>query len=315
MEYYQAYQNRAVQTAAVITKYIPTLKVGAVDAPGLLLQSHALDGLAQSRDNAMATSVAAVNAESMGQTAIHDLVLALPRVAEGELDDNVPAESALLDLLAAVFAIVPRTTELALERAMKLKSALDIINPYLAAQTPVRGPVTSGGKGVTDLNSLITGQPVLEQAVEDAAAGLTSARTGLRTPATGVDRLNKHFYSKLQSEGRTNPALAVALGQIDTESMNLPGTLGINSIVQGGTDQLHLLVSYDNASYDATETNTIEWQRVGTDPKYLDSLPVDPSGNTLGPFAVGKTVNVRTRVRNANGTTTGSTRTLTMQAP
>jgi hypothetical protein len=114
MEYYQVFQNRAVQTAAVITKYIPTLTVNGVTASGLLAQSKALDGLAQSRDDALAASDAAVNAESLGQIAIHDLVLSLPHVAEGELDDNVPAESALIDLLAPVYAIVPRTTELAL---------------------------------------------------------------------------------------------------------------------------------------------------------------------------------------------------------
>ncbi len=315
MEYYQVYQNRAVQTAAVVTQFIPTLKVGAVDAPGLLLQSHALDGFAQKRDDAMGAHIAAVNAENLGQSTLHDLVLQLPRAAEGELNDTVPAESALLNLLAPVYALVPRTTELTLERGMKLKSALDLINPYLAAQTPARGPVTSGGKGVTDLNALITGQPVLVQAIEDTSAGLTSARTGLRTPATGVDRLNKHFYAKLQSEARTNPALEVALGQIDTESMNLPVTLGIKSVLQGGTDQLHLLVNYDNASYDATLTSTIEWQRVGTDAKFSNSLPVDPSGNTLGPFAVGQTVNVRTRVKNGIGTTTGSIRSLKLLAP
>jgi len=169
----------------------------------------------------------------------------------------VPAESALIDLLAPVYAIVPRTTELALERGMKLKSALDKIDAYLAAQTPARGPVTSGGKGVVDLVALMNAQPALEQAVEDTAAEVSSARTALRTAATTVDRLNKRFYSKLQSEARTNPALAAALDQIDTESANLPGTLGISSIVQGGTDQLHLLVNYDNASYDGTATDTI----------------------------------------------------------
>jgi hypothetical protein len=41
----------------------------------------------------------------------------------------------------------------------------------------------------------------------------------------------------------------------------------------------------------------------------------DPSGNALGPFAAGQTVLVRTRVKNANGTTTGSAHTLTLQAP
>jgi len=42
---------------------------------------------------------------------------------------------------------------------------------------------------------------------------------------------------------------------------------------------------------------------------------VDPSGNTLGPFAVGKTVKLRTRVTSGVGTTTGSIRTLTIQPP
>jgi hypothetical protein len=314
MEYYQVYQNRAVQTAAVITKFIPTLMVNGVDAAGLLAQSGALDGLAQKRNDALATADGAVNAESLGQTAIHDLVLSLPHVAEGELDDNVPAEAALVDLLTPVYAIVPRTTELALERGMKLKSALDKINAFLAVQTPVRPPVQSGGKGVADLNNLITAQPALEQAIEDTAAEVSSARTALRTAATNVDRLNKRFYAKLQSEARTNPALADALNQIDTESMNLPGTLGINSIVQGGTDQLHLLVNYDNASYAGTATNTIEWQVVGTDNDFTNSAAVDPSGNTLGPFAAGKTINVRTRVTNGNGTTTGGVRTIVMLA-
>ena len=315
MEYYQSYQNRASQTAAVINKFIPTLKISALDAAGLLAQAKALDGLAQLRDDAIAGADAAVNAENLGLTQIQNLVLGLPQSAEGELDDNVPAESALLDLLSAVYAVVPRTTELALERAMKLKSALDKINAYLAAQTPVRGPITSGGKGVTDLNALVLAHPALEQAVEDTAATVTSARTALRTAATTVDRLNKRFYAKLQAEARTNVALATALSQITTDNANQPGTLGIKSILQGGADNLHLLVNYDNGSYDDTATSVIEWQVVGTDSELTHRAAVDPSGNTLGPFAVGKTVKIRTRVTNSNGTTTGSVRTLTMQSP
>ena len=53
----------------------------------------------------------------------------------------------------------------------------------------------------------------------------------------------------------------------------------------------------------------------GTDNGFTNQAAVDPSGNTLGPFAVGRQVNVRTRVKNGNGTTTGSIRTLTLQPP
>ena len=133
--------------------------------------------------------------------------------------------------------------------------------------------------------------------------------------ATALDRLNKRFYSRLQSEARTNAALAAALGQIVTDGANLPGTLGIRSVLQGGTDHLHVLLSYDNGSYDGTATSTVEWMVVGIDPDFNHHVPADPSGNALGPFTAGQTVNLRTRVTNANGTTTGSVRTLTITAP
>jgi hypothetical protein len=140
-----------------------------------------------------------------------------------------------------------------------------------------------------------------------------SARSALRVAATAVDRLNKRFYAKLTAEARTNAALADALGQIDTESAGLPGTLGISGILQGGTDHLHILVSYDPGTYDGSATSTIEWMVTGVDTDFTHNAPADPSGNALGPFTVGSTVQLRTRVTNSNGTTTGSVRTLTLQ--
>ena len=315
MEYYQVIQNRAGQTAAVITQYLPTLQIGNVDAAGLISKSTALDVLAQLRDDAMAASDTAVNAEHQGFLAIQNLTLQLPQAALGLLDDTVPAESDLLDLLTPVFGIVPRTTELALERAKKLKSALDKINSYLAAQVPPRGPITTGGRTLANLVMLTALHPPLEQAVEDTASDVTEARTALRGAALELDRFNKRFYALLQAEARTNAALAAALGQITTDNANQPRTLGIKSILQGGNDNLHLLVAYDNGSYDDTYTSTLEWQVVGTDADFTHSAAVDPSGNTLGSFAVGKTVKIRSRTTNANGTTTGSIRTLTILPP
>jgi hypothetical protein len=65
---------------------------------------------------------------------------------------------------------------------------------------------------------------------------------------------------------------------------NLPATLSIRTILQGGADNRQVLISY----------------------------VADPSGNAIGPFAAGATVHLRTRVTNSNGTTTGSVRTLTI---
>ena len=74
-------------------------------------------------------------------------------------------------------------------------------------------------------------------------------------------------------------------------------------------------MSYDNGSFDDALANSVEWRVVGVDADFTHSLAADPSGNALGPFAVGQQVQLRTRTRNANGTTTGSVRTLTIQAP
>ena len=312
MEYYQANQTRAAQTAAVINQAIPALAIGGVTAAELLTKSQALNGLAQTRDNALADYDVANNAENQGFLTISALSLSLPKSAEGDLDDANDTESDLLELLSPAYAIKPRTTESALERGKKVVSALTKINAYLAAKTPALPPVTSGGKGAAQLTAAMAAQPGLEQALEDRAADVTTARTDLRVAATALDRLNKRFYSKLQSEARENPALATALSQIETEGANLPDTLGLRSILQGGTGNLQILLSYDNGSYDATATSTVEWMIVGTDNDFTHSAPADPSGNALGPFAVGQTVKLRTRVSNANGTTTGSVRTLTI---
>lgn len=62
-------------------------------------------------------------------------------------------------------------------------------------------------------------------------------------------------------------------------------------------------------------TITVEWLVEGVDTDFTHTAPVDPSGNALGPFTIGQVVKLRTRVTNANGTTTGSVRTLTILNP
>ena len=315
MEYYQAIQNRTGQTVAVIDQYLPTLKAGGVDSAALLAQADALNPLAQTRDNALTDSDSATNAENQGFLTIRGLDLSLPQAAEGELDDTVPAESALIDLLAPAFAIVPRTTEFAMERGHKVVSAVTKINTFLVAAVPPRDAITSGGKAVGNLVTEMNAQPAKEQTVEDRAVDVTSARTDLRVATTAVDRLNKRYYDKLSAEARTNAALAEALANITTTSGNLPGTLGIRTLLQGGVNGLQLLISYENGTYTSGATSTVEWMVEGVDTDFTHTAPADPSGNALGPFTIGQVVKLRTRVTNANGTTTGSVRTLTILNP
>jgi hypothetical protein len=310
MEYYQTIQNRTAETVAVINKNLPALNVGGVTAAALSTASAALGGMAQTRDDALAAFDAANNAQNMGFLALQSLTLALPQAAAGDLDDEISAESGLLDLLSPVYAIKPQTTASVMERGKKLVSALTLINSYLTGVVPARAPITSGGRGIAQLTAALADLPSLGQIEENRAADTRAARTALRVATTGLDRLNKRFYSRLQSEARTNPTLAEALSQITTESANLPGTLGIKSIFQGGSGGLYLLLSFENGTYDASATNTVEWMVTATDTDFTHQVPADPSGNTLGPFTAGSSVKLRTRVTNANGTTTGSIRTL-----
>jgi hypothetical protein len=314
MEFHQSVQKRAGETAAVINEHIATLKAGTETATTLLARSDALRELAQARDDALVNYDGAANAANVGYLTIRMMVLSLPKSAEGELNEDVQAEEDLLDLLSPVYAIQPRTTELAIQRGQKLKSVLTKINGYLAGQLPLRDPITSGGKGVEDLVTALTVQPPLEQTVENANAEVATARTGLRSAATTVDRLNKRFYAKLQSEALSNPVLAAALGQIDTGSSSSPGVLGIDSVLQGGTDGLHILVNYDAGGFESGADYTVEWMVVGVDTNFPHTVAADPSGNALGPFTVGQVVKLRTRAANTSGVATSSVRTLTMLA-
>lgn len=310
MEYYQATQNRTAETVAVINRNLPGLSVGGQTAAALSSTSSVLDTMAQTRDDALAAFDEANNFENLGFLTLQSLTLALPQAAAGELNDEIPVESGLLDLLSPVYAITPRTTEFAMERGKKLVSALTLINTYLAGIVPARAPITSGGRGIAQLTAALSSQPGRCQNEENRAADARAARTTLRVAATGLDRLNKRFYSRLQSEARTNPTLAAALSQITTDSTNLPGTLAIKSLLQGGSGGLHLLLSYENGSYDNSATNTVEWMVSDVDTDFTHQVPADPSGNAIGPFTAGSTVKLRTRVTNANGSTTGSIRTL-----
>ena len=310
MEYYQAIQNRAAQTVAVINQHVPTLSVGAITATQLLIQAQALGELAQQRDHALVAFDAANTDEYRSFVALRTLTLTLPKTVQGELDDAVEAESALLDLLSPVYAVDPRNSEQAIKRAKKLVSALTRIDDYLAAQNPPRMPIRSNGQGVAGLSAAIDAHPPLVQLLEDRSADVSAARAALRTAAAQLDRINKRFYSKLKAEARANSTLAEALAQIETGPRNLPATLSIHDIRQGGMENRQLLVSYVAATYDDGAESLIEWQLDDDAKGFAHALAADPSGNALGPFASGARVHLRTRVSNSNGTRTGSVRTL-----
>ena len=106
-----------------------------------------------------------------------------------------------------------------------------------------------------------------------------------------------------------------ALDTIPTSTQSsLPETLGIRTFTQGGTNGLQLLIAYEPYSLEAGETAVLQYRRVDLDPDWID-VPFDASGNAIGPFAVGETVRVRTKVTNSAGSREGGARQLTLIAP
>ena len=312
MEFHQSIQNRTTQTVAVVNTFAPGLSVAGIDAAGLAAQGLALEQLAQQRDHALADYDGANNAERRGLLDLQQRVMTLPKVVEAELDDQVLDESALIDLLAPIYAIKPRTTEAVLSRGHKLASALERINAYLATLQPPRAGIANDEQGLAELNTAMETQTTLAQTLANCGARINLARVDLREAAVALDRLNKRFYARLQAQARANPALARAMAQIDTGAPNLPATLSIKEVLQGGEDNLHVLVAYDPAGLDAKADSTLEWQIAGVDPDFARTARVDPSGNAIGPFSPGQLVKLRTRVRSSNGSATSAVRSLSI---
>ena len=315
MEYFQLVQQRSQQTVAVMDQYLPGLIVNGQTSAQMSAASASLTTDAQNRDDELAHFDDVNNGANLNALGIHSLCLSLPASAEADLNDDVQREADLISLLAPVYAINPQTNDLNIQRGQKLVGVLKVIDAYRAGLPTPLPPVSAAGKTGANLATLVTGQTALDQATQTAAAKVNERRTTLRSNSREVDRQNKRALKRLQAEARTNSALADGLSQIVTESANQPGTLGITGIVQGGADSLHLLVSYANGTYDATADNQLEWLLDPAETTFTKKVAADPSGNALGPFTVGQTVKIRTRVTNANGTTTGSVRTLKLLAP
>ena len=311
MEFYQLVQNRTNETIPVITTYDPTLTIEKKGVAELAADAKALDGLADVRDQEIFDFDQAVRAEFAGYLGIRLLGVKVPALIEAFLGDGDP----LLESLSDVYAVTPRTTESALERGRALRPVWVKANAQRGALVPPEPPITRNGAGIAQLDALMGAQPALEQTIKTAAQAVRAARLALASAAGALDALNKRFYKALSADADSGSALENALGGITTEGQNMPPTLSIAKVLQSGADQLHVLASFDAGTLDATMTNTVEWQVVGVDADFTHNKPAAAGGTEIGPFTVGQTVRLRTRVANANGTTTGSVRSITIAPP
>jgi len=73
-----------------------------------------------------------------------------------------------------------------------------------------------------------------------------------------------------------------ALNQIPVEEGTpAPDPIDIHELVQGGTNGLQVLVSYESGGGDHATTSEVQWMVEGVDDDFTHTAPLDPSGNAL----------------------------------
>lgn len=98
-------------------------------------------------------------------------------------------------------------------------------------------------------------------------------------------------------------------------SMPAPDVIKMNNLLQGSDGGLQVLVSYiPGSGYHATRKQ-VKWMVEGVDGDFAHSAPLDPSGNTLGPFVVGNVVKVLTEEGISAGTRSTVVRTIMVEKP
>lgn len=311
-QYWQEVQDRAVATLAVWESFFSDLALGRVGPDPFSDQLTALTTLAQARDNQVQAVDGARQAEDFAETALRLAELGVPKIIEGVVDE----ESGLLDDLDKVYAVPPWSPAKVVERGQLLVSVWAVANAWQTSRTPPRAAIVRGTMTQAAFATKLTTFPSLSQAVVATELALSTARGDLRRAAAAVDRLNKRFLKAARGSADEGTPAWDALNTIPVESASpLPDTLSIRTFSQGGAGGLKLLVTYEPYDDDSAETKLLQWMIEGVDAGWDHEVAVDPTGQALGPFVVGQTVRVRTKVTNPSGTRESGPRQLTILAP
>ena len=184
------------------------------------------------------------------------------------------------------------------------------------AEAPITKKVGSTTYTVATATTLFNGHTGRVNTMQTKHTALEEKRSDLRALDRTVDSLNKRWYKVAKVAAETDPALAAALENITTETGTpVPELYEIDTLTQGGEEGLQVLVSYLPGGGDHATSKSVKYKIEGVDPDFSHVVPLDPSGNALGPFVVGQVVVVITEVSNSAGTRTSAPRTITIEAP
>ena len=316
MEYWEVTKDRAQMSRTVWNQYAAAATVGSLGLADLTGYIAAFEPAAQDRTAAQDEFDARDRAVNTALLMMKILGTKVPQIIDGHLGGDEGIRRDLDD----VFAIAPRFEGSILARARTLYPVWVRANAALAALAPPAPAITKAIGGVPQtaamLKALLDGYTGLTQTRDDKASMLRQKQTDLRKIDRKTDRLNKDWYQVRKATAEPGSDEAVALDQIPTEQGTpAPVQIDIHDLLQGGTDGLHVLVSYEQGGGEHATTREVQWMVAGVDADFTHTTPLDASGNALGPFAVGKVVKVRTSVSNSSGTRTSAIRTITLATP
>jgi hypothetical protein len=142
------------------------------------------------------------------------------------------------------------------------------------------------------------------------------ARENLRAHDREADRLNKRWYRTVKQGTELSAALTAALEGIPTEpGTPAPDPIEIAAVTQGGEEGRQVLVAYVAGGGAHATLKEVQFTLPGDVVPFTHKVPLDASGNALGPYETGTVVTLRTSVSNSTGTRTSAPRTITIGEP
>lgn len=316
MEYWEVTKSRAIETLPVWSAHLDTLKIGTlghVELEGLI---DGFEALVQARTAAQDEYDGAFRTAQDALLRMKVLGTKVPAIIEGHLEENRLIMKDLNDL----YPTQPRAEDSILKRLHMLLPVWVRANTAMAALSPTQPPIVRvvGGVSYTAAaaKALIEGYTELLKITKGKQEALDATRETLRAHDRACDQLNKRFYKVARAQSDPDSPLANALDGITTEpGTPAPETIEIATVTQGGEGGLQALLAFVLGGGDHATTKVVKWKVEGVDADYTHSVPLDASGNALGPFAVGQVVTIITEVSNSSGTRTTAPRTITIQTP
>jgi len=302
MQSWEDIKTRAIETLAVWRNRAPDLKVGTEGVEVLEGYIDGFEPLAQDLVRVQHDYDETTRAVEASLEKLKLLGVKVPQMIEGHLHDN----EELLTELRKIYRTSPRTEATILVRARELYPIWLLADEAMAALAQPQPPITRRIQKVAHtaamLKELVDGYSDLIKEMKLQAKLLAASKGRLLALAEATDVLNKRWFKLMNNTFDPGSAEHEALDRISTEPFaKVPVVLEILSVKQGGLQGRQALIRYAKKGGDHATRSFVRWQVVGVDADFVNELPLERQGNTLGPFEAGTELRIIAEVANSVG--------------